>query len=256
MQLKNNTPLALYCLRLADDSLIAGHMVSQWCGHGPVLEQDIALINMSLDLLGQARNLYQYCAELNGGLPFTEDTFAYHRDEREFYNHLLVELPNGDFAHTIARQLFLATYQYYLYQALSQSTNLQLAAIAQKSVKETAYHLRYTSEWAIRLGDGTNESHTRMQQAIDAIWPYTGELFTPNKIDQALYQQNITPNLEAIATLWQQHITSVFNEATLIQPSIKTWMQKGGIDGVHTEYLGPLLAEMQYLQRAHPGANW
>ena len=248
------TALTDYTLRLADTSLILGHRLSEWCGHGPALEQDIALSNIALDLIGQARNYYQYAAELEGNNR-TEDDLAYLRDERAYRNVLLVELPNGDFGKTIMRQFLFDAFHVPFLEVLQNSPNEKLAAIAQKSLKEARYHLKWSSEWVIRLGDGTEESHKRVQQSLNDLWAYTGELTTPNATDILLLEYNMVPDLIAIQPLWQQTVTTVLKEATLTSPT-KTWMQKGGKEGIHTEYLGFILAEMQHLQRTYPGCEW
>jgi ring-1,2-phenylacetyl-CoA epoxidase subunit PaaC len=239
-----------YSLHLADNALILGHRNSEWCGHGPVLEQDIAISNIALDLLGQARNFYQYAAELEGNNT-TEDTFAYLRDVTDFKNCLLVELPNGDWAHTILRQFFFSAYQYYLYQQLQNCSDQRLAAIAAKALKEVTYHVRWSSEWVIRLGDGTTESRQRMEKAIAALWAYTGELCRPEAFETT--HCNIDHVL--IKKQWDEKVWSVFDEATLARPA-DTWMHSGGREGKHTEHLGYILSEMQFLQRAYPGAEW
>ncbi|MBL7733336.1 MAG: phenylacetate-CoA oxygenase subunit PaaC [Chitinophagaceae bacterium] len=244
-----------YTLHLADSALILSQRNSEWCGHGPVLEQDIAITNISLDLLGQARYYYQYAANLinqsaETGGPATEDSLAYLRTEREFKNLLMVEQPNGDWAQTILRQYFFSQYQYLLLEQLQNNKDEQLAAIAAKSVKETTYHLRWSSEWVIRLGDGTEESNTRMNKALTAIWPYTGEMFLP-----AAYETEAGADVAALKDLWLQKVNAVLDEATLTIPA-KTFMHTGGKNGVHTEQLGFILTDLQYLQRAYPGAEW
>jgi len=258
-----------HILQLADDALILGHRLGEWCGHGPILEQDIALTNMSLDHLGRARSLYQYAAELLNNLPveekaglfasmqlknhilsgeaIDEDHLAYQRDEWDFRNVLLVEQPNTDWAYTVARALFTDVFNFYYYTELQKSDNTTLAAIAEKSLKEITYHLRWSSEWTIRLGDGTGESHERMQTAISDLWVYSGELM------KATGDETINP--EIIKPQWQKHIAEILQKATLQQPA-DTWMQTGGKDGRHTEHLGYILAEMQYMQRAYPGMKW
>jgi ring-1,2-phenylacetyl-CoA epoxidase subunit PaaC len=246
--------LTEYILRLADTSLILGHRLSEWCGHGPVLEQDIALANIALDLIGEARNYYQYAA-LVEGQGRSEDDLAYLRDDRQFRNPLLVELPNGDFGKTVLRQFFYDAYHVPFLEKLQDSKDDQLAAIAQKSVKEARYHLKWSSEWVIRLGDGTEESHARMQQSLQDLWMYTGELTTPNAIDIELSKDSIAVDLDEIKVIWINTVEAILKEATLPIPS-KTWMQKGGKEGVHTEHLGYLLAEMQYLQRTYSGCEW
>lgn len=236
-----------YTLFLADNALILGQRNAGWCGHGPVLEQDIAITNISLDLIGQARSLYQYAAELTGN-GATEDSLAYLRTEREFKNVLLTEQPNGDWAHTILRQFFFSTYQYYLYQVLINHPDSRLAAIAEKSLKEVTYHVRWSSEWVIRLGDGTEESNQRLRKALEALWCYTGELFMP-----ANYEEGI--DLAGIKKSWEAKVKSILEEATLSVPS-NVFMHSGGKTGTHTEQLGFILAELQYLQRTYPGAEW
>ncbi|RYZ27521.1 MAG: phenylacetate-CoA oxygenase subunit PaaI [Sphingobacteriales bacterium] len=252
--MSSSSLLIHYTLSLADNALILGHRNSEWTGHGPVLEQDIALSNIALDLIGQARNLYQHAAALmNDGS--TEDTLAYLRDARGFYNCQLVEQPNGDWGHTVTRQFFFSVYQYYLYGHLEQSKDEMLAAIAAKSVKEVAYHLRWSSEWMIRLGDGTNESHQRMQRAVDALWPYTGELYDPAAYESALATEGIAADPATFSGKAQQKLNEVLALATLQVPQTQ-WMHNGGKTGIHSEHLGYLLAEMQFLQRAYPGAEW
>ena len=255
-----------YILHLADNALILGHRNSEWTGHGPILEQDIAISNIALDLIGQARNLYQYAAQLpdaSGHLPtdvISEDTLAYLRDANEFRNCLLVEQPNGDWGTTILRQFFFSTYQFYLYDALNEeSADETLAAIAEKALKEVTYHLRWSAEWVIRLGDGTAESRARMQKALDDLWKFTGELMQPAPFETALARNQIAADLLAIRKPWTDKVQSVLEEATLAgdeEKRAKAWMQTGGKEGRHTEHLGYILAEMQFLQRAYPGATW
>jgi ring-1,2-phenylacetyl-CoA epoxidase subunit PaaC len=244
-----NNFLIDYTLHLADTTLILSQRNSEWCGHGPILEQDIAITNISLDLLGQSRNFYQYVAALkNDGS--TEDSLAYLRTEREFKNLLLVEQHNGDWGQTILRQYLFSQYQLLLFQQLQQSSDEQLAAIATKAIKETTYHLRWSSEWVIRLGEGTDESHKRMLHAIDELWRYTGELF-----EAADYELAMGIDLAAIKQIWNEKVTAVFDEAKLPVPQ-NVFVQKGGKQGVHTEQLGYILTELQYLQRTYPGAKW
>lgn len=243
-----------YLLHLADNSLILGHRNSEWTGHGPILEQDIALSNIALDLVGQSRNFYQYAAQLKGD-GATEDTLAYLRDVRNFKNCLLVELSNGDWAKTILRQFLFSTYQYFLYQNLRTSNDATISAIAEKSLKEVTYHLRWSGEWVIRLGDGTEESHSRLMNALTNLWPYTGELTTPSLYELALADNRISINPALISEKWMTKVNEVFEEAYLKMPE-NTWMQSGGKEGHHTEHLGYILAEMQYLQRAYPGCEW
>ena len=244
-----------YILRQADNTLILGQRLAEWCGHGPVLEQDIALTNFSLDLIGQARSLYQYAAQVEGK-GRSEDDLAYLRDAWDFYNVLLVELPKGDFAVTIARQFFFDAFNYYYYLELQNSQDKTLAAIAEKSIKEVTYHLRYSSEWTIRLGDGTEESHARMQRAVNDLWMYTAELCTPDELDREMLEAGIGVDLEKIAPLWQEKVTDILSQATLEKPPADAWMQKGGKQGQHTEHLGYILADLQFLQRTYPGTEW
>ena len=238
-----------YTLHLADNTLILAQRNAEWCGHGPILEQDIAITNISLDLLGQSRNFYQYAATLTGDQA-SEDSLAYLRKEREFKNCLLVEQPNGDWGQTVLRQFFFSTYQFLLYQKLQEGKDEQLAAIAAKALKEVTYHLRWSSEWVVRLGDGTDESHNRMLKAIDELWRYTGELFMP-----AAYEKAAGIDVSLLHNGWQKKVTEVFAEATLPVPE-KVFMQSGGKEGIHTEHLGYILAELQYVQRAYPNSLW
>ncbi len=243
-----------YLLRLGDDALVLSHRLSEWCGHAPVLEQDIALANIALDLLGQARMLLTHAGEIEGQNR-SEDDLAYFRTDRQYCNALLVEYPNRDWAYTIVRQFFFDVYHYHHYQALLQSSDPYLAAIAEKALKECTYHLRYSSEWMVRLGDGTPTSHQKMQAAVDDLWMYTGELTTPDGVDQAMLEAGIGPDFLTIKALWEEKVTDILAEATLKKPS-QTWMQSGGRSGKHTEHLGYLLAEMQQLQRTYPGQVW
>ena len=243
-----------YTLHLADNSLILGQRNSEWCGHGPVLEQDIAITNISLDLIGQARNFYQYAATLIGG-DATEDTLAYLRKERDFKNCLLVEQPNGDWAQTILRQFLFSQYQYLLFEQLQHRKDEQLAAIAEKSLKEITYHLRWSSEWVIRLGDGTEESHKRIQKAIDDLWRYTGELFEASHYELQATNDGFGVAVSQLKDEWLNKVKEIFSEATLSIPE-KIFMQSGGKEGKHTEHLGYILTELQYMQRAYPGCEW
>jgi ring-1,2-phenylacetyl-CoA epoxidase subunit PaaC len=244
----------VYTLHLADTNLILAQRNAEWCGHGPILEQDIAITNISLDLIGQSRNFYQYAATLMGN-DATEDSLAYLRTEREFKNCLLVEQPNGDWAQTILRQFFFSAYQFLLYQKLQNNNDAQIAAIAAKALKEVTYHLRWSSEWVVRLGDGTEESHQRMLKAIDELWRYTGEMFLP-----ADYEMEAGYDVSLLKDDWMKKVNSVFEEATLpIPPSGgggAVFMQTGGKTGTHTEHLGFILTELQYLQRTYPNAQW
>ena len=246
--------LIAYTLHLADNNLILGHRNSEWCGHGPVLEQDIAITNISLDLIGQARNFYQYAATLIGG-DATEDSLAYLRDIREFKNFLLTEQPNGDWAQTILRQFFFSNYQYLLCDKLQHSADAQLAAIAAKAMPELTYHLRWSSEWVIRLGDGTEESHHRTKQAIERLWEYTGEFFETSPYEKEMIAAKIAPDPSLLKQDWQKKTEEVFAEATLPVPG-PAFMQTGGKTGIHSENMGLILAELQFMQRAYPGAQW
>jgi ring-1,2-phenylacetyl-CoA epoxidase subunit PaaC len=275
-ELSNNQAVHLlnYTLQLADNALILGHRLSEWCGHGPVLEQDIAITNISLDHLGQARSLYQYASEQFNNLPadiqqslfatpmvqqvngpVDEDDFAFLRDALDFKNVLLVEQPNGDWAYTIARSFFIDTFNYFLLSRLQQTADATLAAVAEKSLKEVAYHMRWSSEWVVRLGDGTEESHRRMQKALDDLWDYTGELFIPSESEQAVAASGQGVAGNTIQDEWRGRIGAVVEEATLRLPE-SSWTQEGGKKGLHSEYLGFILAEMQFMQRAYPGMEW
>lgn len=247
-------PLFDYTLHLADSSLIMGHRLSEWTGHGPTIELDIALSNIALDLIGQSRNFYQYAAALKQNE--TEDTLAYLRDAREFKNLLIAETSNGDWAKTITKLFLFSTYQYYLYQQLIVSEDKQLSAIAEKSLKEVTYHIRWSSDWVIRLGDGTEESNLRMKKAIENTWPLTGEMFEPTAYENLLLENRIGVDVSNLKNDWLKKIQSVFDEATLPVPGNNIWMQRGGKEGIHSEGLGYLLAEMQFLQRAYPGCEW
>jgi len=248
------TPLVLYALRRADDALILGHRLSEWCGHAPAMEEDMALANMGLDLLGQARELYSYAAKVEGN-GNDEDTFAYLRDVRQYRNLLLLEQPNGDFAHTMVRQFFYAAFADLYWRAMMKSGDATLAAIAAKSEKESAYHVRHSSEWMVRLGDGTEESHRRAQTAIDDLWAYTGEMFEVDDSERGLIGDGIAVDPATLKTQWLATVSSVLQEATLVRPG-SDWMQQGGRSGRHSEHLGHLLSELQSMQRTFPGATW
>ncbi|MBV8552094.1 MAG: phenylacetate-CoA oxygenase subunit PaaC [Acidobacteriaceae bacterium] len=243
-----------YLLRSGDNCLILSQRLSEWCGHGPVLEEDIALTNVALDLLGQARFWLSYAGEVEDA-GRDEDKLAFLRDTRDFRNVLLVEQPSGDYAHTTARQFYFDAWHYLALGELSHSSDGRIAAIAEKARKEAAYHLERSVDWIIRLGDGTEESHHRMQCAADALWMYTGELFEMDEIDRAAEERGIGPNLTALRAPWRVQVERTFAEATLQVPAGQ-WMQRGGKRGVHTEKLGYVLAEMQFLQRAYPGSQW
>ena len=244
------TPLLRYVLQRADDALILGHRLSEWCGNAPMMEEEMALANMGLDLIGQARALYDYATKLEDK-GHSEDDFAYRRNERDFGNLLLLEQPNGDFAQTMIRQFLYATFIDLYWHELMKSSDATLAAIAAKAEKESAYHVRHSAEWVIRLGDGTEESHQRAQKALDKLWPYTGELFAsePEPL------QGIVPDAASLRTAWLATVQDVLIRATLRLPQ-DGWMQKGGRAGMHSEHLGHLLAEMQSLPRTYPEAVW
>ncbi len=246
--------LFTYALRMGDSNLVLGHRLSEWCGHGPVLEQDIALTNVALDLIGQSRHYLTYAGELEGR-DRTEDDLAYLRGEREFTNVLLTELPNGDFGQTIVRQFLFDVFHYLLLEQLAGSADEHLAAIARKSLKEVTYHLRYSSEWMIRLGDGTGESHRRVQEPLNELWAYTGELFETDEVDEVLAEMHIAPNLGALEPAWKDKVAEVLKEAAL-EPPESGWMHSGGRKGVHSEHLGYVLSDLQYLQRSIPNAKW
>ena len=250
----SETPLVLYALRRADDALILGHRLSEWCGHAPMLEEDMALANMGLDLLGQARELYSYAADVEGQ-GNDEDKFAYLRDVRQYRNLLLLEQPNGDFARTMVRQFFYAAFADLYWRAMMKSGDTTLAAIAAKSEKESAYHVRHSSEWMVRLGDGTEESHRRAQDAVDDLWAYTGEMFEVDESERALIERGVAVDPATLHPQWQQTVSGVMTEATLALPK-SGWMQQGGRSGKHSEHLGHLLSELQSMQRTFPGATW
>lgn len=249
-----NSDLLNYTLQLADDVMILGHRLSEWTGHGPVLEQDIALSNIALDLIGKARNLYQYAAKQEGNGK-TEDDYPYKRDVLEWTNALLVEQKNGDFGQTIVRQFLFDCYHYYHLEALSKSADEQMAFIGAKSVKEARYHLQYSSEWMIRLGDGTEESHKRMQQAIEDKIHYFEELFIPTATETRLIQSGIAPDLSMIKEKAFAKLNAVIQESTLSLPE-QIFVQKGGREGRHTEHLGYILAELQFMQKTYPNMQW
>jgi ring-1,2-phenylacetyl-CoA epoxidase subunit PaaC len=243
-----------YLLRLGDDRLVLGHRLSEWCGHGPILEEDIALANMALDLIGHANSILKFAGETEGK-GRDQDALAYFREAVAYRNALIVELPKGDFAFTIMRQFLFDTYSVLMWDALASCGNEQLAAIAAKCLKEDKYHLRHSSEWVIRLGDGTQESHDRAQRALNDLWRYTGELFTSDAIDEAMVKEGIVADLAAIQSRWNTMVADVVARATLVLPTDGA-QRRGGRTGRHTEYLGHMLAEMQIVARSHPGASW
>lgn len=243
-----------YAVRMGDNSLVLGHRLSEWCGHGPQLEEDIAQANIALDLIGQARNYLTYAGEVEGK-DRSEDDLAYLRTDREYLNVLLAELPKGDYAQTIARSFLFDAFHLPLQHALTTSTDERLKGIAEKAVKEVTYHLRHSSEWLVRFGDGTEESHDHAQVALDDLWRYTGELFIPDEAEEMLAKAGVVPRLGDIRSEWNATVERVLTEATLKRPA-ESWMASGGKKGVHSEHLGPMLAEMQTLQRTYPGVEW
>jgi ring-1,2-phenylacetyl-CoA epoxidase subunit PaaC len=251
-----------YLLRLGDTDVVLAQRLGEWIGHGPVLEEDIALANVGLDLLGQGRMWLSLAGEVEArvkGAGRNEDQLAFLRDGGAFRNLQLVETPNGDFATTMARQFYFDQAHLLLLRALARSTDPRVAEIAAKAVKEVTYHAERSADWVIRLGDGTDESHARMQRAVDALWPYTGEMFMIDAVDDALIDAGIAADARTLREPWLVAVRMVFDEATLVLPRGE-WMHgangRGGKQGVHTEHLGHLLAEMQHLQRAYPGAQW
>ncbi len=253
-ELTEQAALETYVLRLADDNMVLGQRLGELIAWMPELEEDIAVANLALDHVGQARNLYQYAAELEGG-GRTEDDVAMLRDERGYLNAVLVEQPNGDFAHTMARQFFFDAYQVPLYQGLSHSGDERLAGIAQKAFKEARYHLDHSSSWLIRLGDGTAESHERTQAAVDAMWPFTGDLFFADEVEAELVETGVAVDPAGLKPTWDATVAEVLAEANVTRPD-DPYQRLGGRTGLHTEELGHLLAEMQHLYRSHPGASW
>ena len=243
-----------YTVRLADDAFVLGHRLSEWSSRAPTMEEDIALSNMGLDLIGQARSLYAHAVKLEGK-GRKEDDLPFLRDAHEFRNVQLVERPNKDFAVTMARQLAYSVFAELQWGALKGSRDTEIAGVAAKAEKECAYHVRHASEWVIRLGDGTAESHARMQAAIEDIWPFTGEMFEVDDVDRAMIAKGIGIDASALRAGWSAALADVLAEATISRPGDR-WMMSGGRQGVHTEHLGLMLAEMQFLQRAYPGASW
>ena len=248
------TAVSTYALRLGDDPLVLAQRLSAWSSRAHDLEEDIALTNIGLDLLGQARSLLTYAGETEGK-GRTEDDLAFLREEREFTNCQLVEQPNGDFAQTIARQLYFSTWQLALWEALLSSADETIAAIAGKAVKEADYHRDHAVQWTLRLGDGTEESHRRMQAGLDRLWPFVAELFESDEVEQSLVAAGVAADASALRPDWDAFVDGVIAEATLTRPS-DPWTATGGRRGMHTESLGYLLAEMQHLHRSHPGATW
>ena len=243
-----------YAVRLGDDALILGHRLSEWCRNAPFLEEDLALSNVALDFIGRARMFYAYAAELSDQ-DVTEDTFAYQRDCRDFKNHLIHELPRGDFAFTMVRQYFVDVYSLAFMTSLLESNDSRLAAIAGKAIKESEYHLRRSEEWMMRLGDSTQESHRRLQSAVDELWRFTGELFDQDSPERKLVADGVAVDTRALEADWNQTITSTMSKISIEIPKDELQVT-GGREGKHTEFLGFLLSELQFLQRAYPGLEW
>lgn len=247
--------LFTYCLRLGDNGLILGHRLSEWTSKAPILEEDLALSNIALDLLGQANGFLKYAGETEGK-GRNEDDLAFRRDERRFLNCLMCELPNGDFGYTIVRQFLFSNFAILLYEELSKSKDETIAALAAKSLKEVKYHVRHSNDWMLRLGDGTGESHNRVQQSLNEIWMYSGDLFAMDESDNMLIKARIACDLNALYPKWKEAVTKVISAATLKMPDENMFMQSGSKKGIHTEHLGFILTEMQYLQRSYPDAKW
>lgn len=252
---KTKEAIKEYSVRLGDDALILGHRLSEWCSRGPFLEEDLALANVALDFLGRARMFYSYAAELAGIDGVTEDTYAYNRDCRDFGNLLICELPCNDFAFSMARQYLIDEFDLAFMRCLGASADPMLAAIAGKATKECVYHLRRSRQWMLRLGDGTAESHDRLQQAIDDLWGYTAEFFELDDLARTLVEQKIAVNSLGLKSAWQAAVFQILTEATITVPA-DSWSVQGGHQGVHTEHLGHLLSELQFMQRAYPGLEW
>lgn len=244
-----------YLLRMGDNALILSQQLSKLCGKGPALEEDMALTNVALDLLGQTRMWFSYAGELEGQ-GRDEDDIAFLRDAHDFRNCLLLEQPNGNYADTMMRQFFFDTWHYFQLLELAKAGDARIVEVAQKSIKEVTYHLRRSGDLVVRLGDGTAVSHAKTQAAADALWSYTGELFQYDAVDQAMVDAGIAPPAEVVRAAFLEHVAEIFAEATLVMPPADAWMQKGGKQGTHSEHLGFILAEMQFLQRAYPGSEW
>lgn len=249
-----NDPLFNYCLRLGDTSLILTQRLSEWTGHGPFLEEDLALTNIALDILGRGKSLLEYAGQVEGK-GRSEDDLAFFRNDREYFNALITEQPNGDYAKTMIRQAAIDCFDLLFYQELSKSKDQTLAGIAAKSVKEITYHKRHSFNWIVRFGNGTEESMTRLRKGLEEIWPYTGELFEMTETDAALLKENIAVDLASLKPLWEKEMTELFDKSNLKKPE-STFMQQGSRKGLHTEHLSYILAEMQSLPRMHPDAKW
>jgi len=247
--------LAQYAAQIGDNGLIIGHRMSEWCFRCPAIEMEMALMNCALDLIGQARALYSYAGTADGQGK-TEDDYAYLRDEPDFRNALLTEAPNGDWGDTIVRLFFMSAYNKLFFTALAESTDSQLAAIGAKSLKEVTYHLRFSSEWMIRLGDGTEESHRRVQKSVDQLWPYTGELFTMTEAEETLLKDGVSVDVRLLKPEWDQIVNDILAQATLSRPQ-NDWAQSGSkAKGIHSEEFGYIITDMQFLQRRYPGCEW
>lgn len=246
--------LFIYTLRLGDTNLILGQRLSEWTGHGPFLEEDLALTNIALDIIGTANSFLEYAASIeNKGR--TADDLAFRRNDRQYYNAQLTELPNGDYARTIIRQALIDCFDLYFYQELAKSKDETLAGIANKSIREVTYHLRHTSSWVERFGDGTEDSHNKAQVALTELWQYTGELFEMNEVDEVLIKEGIAVDLKIVKQKWEKHIAELLQKSTLVMPE-NVFMQTGSRKGIHTEHLAFILAEMQALPRMYPDAKW
>ena len=250
----SSTDLFEYLLRVGDDRLVLGHRLSEWCGHGPILEEDIATANIALDLVGQGTLFLKLAAEVQSAGRSADD-LAFFREAVEYRNLLLVELPRGDFGFTMLRQFLFDAFSVHLLDALQKSANADIAGIAAKALKEARYHIRHTSQWVIRLGDGTEESHARVQNALNELWRFSGEMFLGDEVDERLQSEGIAPDPATLAAPWRSVIDDVFSRAQLTIPE-NTFMMRGGRAGRHTEHLGHMLAEMQIVARSHPGAEW
>lgn len=244
-----------YLLRLADDRLILGHRLSEWCGHGPILEEDIALANIALDKIGHAAALYEYAAEIEGKNRHRDD-IVYFRNDPEYKNIKMAELPKGDFGFTIARQFLFSSLSYFLYEDLKEAEDEQFRGMIEKHLKEIKYHLRHSREWVLRLGDGTEESHERIQSAFNELWTYIGEFFFMDEIDELMIEEGLGTDTSSFKEEWKKLVMETLEEATLDVPDFDQFMATGGRKGLHTEHLGPLLAEMQHLRRSYPDAVW
>lgn len=243
-----------YTLRLGDNALILSHRLSEWCSNAPFIEEDLALTNFALDMIGRAQAFLKYAGEIEGKGK-TEDILAYRRSERQYYNNQIAEQPNGDFACTMVRQLFISAFEMYLFAELQNSKDATIAAISAKTLKEVKYHLAHAEDWVVRLGDGTEESHNRVQKAVDELWMYTGEQFEMDEADNTLIAEGIAVDLDSLRPLWNNYVENILKTATIVIPK-EEFMQTGSRKGIHTEHLGHLLSEMQYLQRAYPDAQW